>query len=306
MAPAKPDSAPTCGSAPKYGSANQGAGRLSCLRQPFHVPSCCRCGAGPRACRRRRYPPQPPAVAQLLDSVRPANRTIVQDGGHFCGWVPMYCQASDPEGMMLVGTAFQTVGLGLPAAVGAAVARPERTTVLISGDGGALMALADLETAVRTIPSGVMVMVPFPRPSCRLHARKHGGHSRRCLAVDLHQSCPFPLSIASAKLAVSAPKVGENHAQKIFGICFGNCGNSKNCSRSTLATKRRGPPSGLAFRLGYLLRPGRNWICPARGRRSSAGIGEHSCRAPAGTSKRLRNGAEPDEFRQARRGACAH
>jgi thiamine pyrophosphate-dependent acetolactate synthase large subunit-like protein len=100
----------------------------------------------------------PHAVAQLLDSVLPAGRTFVQDGGHFSGWIPMYCQVPDPEGLMLVGTAFQTIGLGLPAAVGAAAARPDRTTVLISGDGGALMALADLETAVREIPSGVMVV----------------------------------------------------------------------------------------------------------------------------------------------------
>lgn len=100
----------------------------------------------------------PAAVAQLLDTVLPSERTIVQDGGHFSGWIPMYCQAPDPEGLMMVGTAFQTIGLGLPAAVGAAVARPDRMTVLISGDGGALMALADLETAARTIPSGVMVV----------------------------------------------------------------------------------------------------------------------------------------------------
>ncbi|MBO0908697.1 thiamine pyrophosphate-binding protein [Arthrobacter sunyaminii] len=100
----------------------------------------------------------PRAVAQQLDAVLPANRTIVQDGGHFCGWIPMYCQAPDPQGLMMVGTAFQSIGLGIPAAVGAAVARPDRTTVLIAGDGGALMALADLESAVRAIPSGVMVV----------------------------------------------------------------------------------------------------------------------------------------------------
>ena len=100
----------------------------------------------------------PRAVAQQLDAVLPRNRTIVQDGGHFCGWIPMYCQAPDPQGLMMVGTAFQSIGLGIPAAVGAAVARPDRTTVLIAGDGGALMALADLESAVRAIPSGVMVV----------------------------------------------------------------------------------------------------------------------------------------------------
>lgn len=70
----------------------------------------------------------------------------------------MYCQAPDPRGLMMIGTAFQSIGLGIPAAVGAAVARPDRTTVLVTGDGGALMALADLESAIRTIPSGVMVV----------------------------------------------------------------------------------------------------------------------------------------------------
>lgn len=100
----------------------------------------------------------PRAVAQQLDALLPAERTIVQDGGHFCGWIPMYCQAPDPQGLMMVGTAFQSIGLGIPAAVGAAAARPDRTTVLIAGDGGALMALADLESAVRAIPSGVMVI----------------------------------------------------------------------------------------------------------------------------------------------------
>ena len=100
----------------------------------------------------------PRAVARQLDDLLPIERTIVQDGGHFCGWIPMYCQAPDPQGLMMVGTAFQSIGLGIPAAVGAAVARPDRTTVLIAGDGGALMALADLESAVRAIPSGVMVV----------------------------------------------------------------------------------------------------------------------------------------------------
>lgn len=58
----------------------------------------------------------------------------------------------------MVGTAFQSIGLGIPAAAGAAVGRPDRITVLIAGDGGALMALADLDSAVRAIPSGVMVV----------------------------------------------------------------------------------------------------------------------------------------------------
>lgn len=111
----------------------------------------------------------PRAVAQMLDSVLPANRTIVQDGGHFMGWMPMYCKVPDPGALMMVGTAFQTIGLGLPSAVGAAAARPERLTVLVSGDGGALMGLADLDTLVRTVDSGVMVVFNDAAYGAELH-----------------------------------------------------------------------------------------------------------------------------------------
>lgn len=111
----------------------------------------------------------PSAVAQLLDSVLPARRTIVQDGGHFIGWAPMYCGVPDPHALLMVGTAFQTIGLGLPSAVGAATARPDRLTVLVSGDGGALMGLADLDTAVRTIASGVMVVFNDAAYGAELH-----------------------------------------------------------------------------------------------------------------------------------------
>ncbi len=51
--------------------------------------------------------------------------------------------------MMMVGTAFQSIGMGFPSVPGAALAKPESTIVLTTGDGGGLMALADLESAVR-------------------------------------------------------------------------------------------------------------------------------------------------------------
>lgn len=57
-----------------------------------------------------------------------------------------------------MGTAYQTIGLGLPAAVGAGRAAPESTIVLTTGDGGLLMCLADLETVVRSVASGVVVV----------------------------------------------------------------------------------------------------------------------------------------------------
>jgi thiamine pyrophosphate-dependent acetolactate synthase large subunit-like protein len=49
----------------------------------------------------------------------------------------------------MIGTAYQSIGLGMASVPGAARARPDATIVLTTGDGGALMALADLESAVR-------------------------------------------------------------------------------------------------------------------------------------------------------------
>lgn len=50
----------------------------------------------------------------------PERRTVVQDGGHFLGWAPMYWHIPRPQDLVMVGTAFQTIGLGLASAVGAA------------------------------------------------------------------------------------------------------------------------------------------------------------------------------------------
>lgn len=91
----------------------------------------------------------PRSVAVRLAELLPRDRVVVSDGGHFIGWANMYWPVESPDRMLMVGTAYQAIGLGWPSVAGAAQARPERTIVLTTGDGGGLMALADLETAVR-------------------------------------------------------------------------------------------------------------------------------------------------------------
>lgn len=85
----------------------------------------------------------------LEDAPSTRERVVVTDGGHFLGWANMYWPVASPDRMIMVGTAYQSIGLGFPSVPGAALARPDATVVLSTGDGGALMALADLETAVR-------------------------------------------------------------------------------------------------------------------------------------------------------------
>ena len=91
----------------------------------------------------------PRSVAERLAELLPEDRVVVTDGGHFLGWVNMFWPVAAPDRMVMAGTAYQSIGLGLPSVAGAARAKPESTIVLATGDGGGLMALADLETAVR-------------------------------------------------------------------------------------------------------------------------------------------------------------
>lgn len=101
----------------------------------------------------------PRSLATALDAVLPKRRTVVQDGGHFVGWAPMYWNIPRPQDLVMVGTAFQAIGLGLASAVGAARALEDgRTLVLASGDGGFLMGLSDLESLIGAASSAVVVI----------------------------------------------------------------------------------------------------------------------------------------------------
>jgi thiamine pyrophosphate-dependent acetolactate synthase large subunit-like protein len=90
----------------------------------------------------------PRTLTIALDDLLPGERTVCTDSGHFLGYPAMYLKVPDDQGFVFPN-AFQSVGLGLASGIGAAVARPERLSVAAVGDGGALMALGELETAAR-------------------------------------------------------------------------------------------------------------------------------------------------------------
>lgn len=91
----------------------------------------------------------PRTVARRVDELLPPERTVVTDGGDNTGYPILYLDVPDPAGLVFTSAGFQSIGLGLAAAVGAATARPDRLTVLIVGDGGLLMAASELETLAR-------------------------------------------------------------------------------------------------------------------------------------------------------------
>ncbi|GAA2335629.1 thiamine pyrophosphate-binding protein [Dactylosporangium salmoneum] len=90
----------------------------------------------------------PRTLSVRLDDLLPAARTVSVDSGNFMGYPSMYLSVPDEAGFCFT-QAFQSVGLGLATAIGAALARPDRLPVAALGDGGFLMGLSELETVVR-------------------------------------------------------------------------------------------------------------------------------------------------------------
>lgn len=100
----------------------------------------------------------PEVLTRALNDLLPSERTLVVDGGHFIGWPVAFLSVPDPTGFVFSSAGFQSIGLGLGAAIGAHIAQPQRQTVLATGDGGFLMAIAELETLARlNIPVLVIV-----------------------------------------------------------------------------------------------------------------------------------------------------
>jgi thiamine pyrophosphate-dependent acetolactate synthase large subunit-like protein len=90
----------------------------------------------------------PRTLTIALDDMLPAERIVSIDSGNFMGYPSMYLAVPDDDGFCFT-QAYQSIGLGLATAIGAALARPDRLPIAALGDGGALMSIAELDTAVR-------------------------------------------------------------------------------------------------------------------------------------------------------------
>jgi acetolactate synthase-1/2/3 large subunit len=89
----------------------------------------------------------PAVVVDALGRLLPPDAIIASDAGNFFGWVSRHFRFRRPR--TFVGPTSGAMGYGLPAAIGASLARPGVPVVAVTGDGGVMMTLTELETAVR-------------------------------------------------------------------------------------------------------------------------------------------------------------
>ena len=112
----------------------------------------------------------PRSLMREINKTLPAERIVVTDGGHFIGWANTYLDVPAADHMVLLGTATQSIGLGFNSAVGVATAAGrKKMSVLVTGDGGGLMAMADAESFIRQAHRGVIVVINDAAYGAEIH-----------------------------------------------------------------------------------------------------------------------------------------
>lgn len=89
----------------------------------------------------------PQAIMEAVDKATRGHAVIVTDVGQHQMWAAQHFRYSIPRHFLTSG-GMGTMGFGIPAAIGAAIARPDHKTVAICGDGGAQMTFEEVVVAV--------------------------------------------------------------------------------------------------------------------------------------------------------------
>ena len=118
----------------------------------------------------------PRTLSIALDDLLPAERVLAIDSGNFMGYPSMYLSVPDDDGFCFT-QAFQSIGLGLATAIGAALARPDRLPVAALGDGGAMMSIAELDTVVRLGLPMVIIIYDDEAYGAEVHHFGPDGHA---------------------------------------------------------------------------------------------------------------------------------
>lgn len=111
-----------------------------------------RCRARKASARPRLDHPGPGVFApRLLDRISEAfgdELILACDVGQHQMWVAQHCRIPEPR-VHLSSGGLGTMGYGLPAAIGAALAEPERRVMCVTGDGSIMMNIQELATVKR-------------------------------------------------------------------------------------------------------------------------------------------------------------
>jgi acetolactate synthase-1/2/3 large subunit len=94
------------------------------------------------------FPLKPQRVVRALREVLGDNDVLISDVGAHKLWIARMYPCAGPN-TCIISNGFASMGIALPGAIGAKLLYPDRRVLAACGDGGFLMTVQELETAVR-------------------------------------------------------------------------------------------------------------------------------------------------------------
>ena len=149
-----------------------------------------------------------------LQAAAPDGAVYVTDSGYHQMLVRNYLVVDEP-GQLIVPTNFQSMGFGLSAAIGAAIAAPGKTVIAIIGDGGLQMSAMELLTA-RKLGLDLKVVV-FDDGFYGLIRRQQTGSGIDEFGVDLAAPDYSMLARSLGVAYVGSETAGDDLFVRIFG-----------------------------------------------------------------------------------------
>lgn len=103
------------------------------------------------------FPIKPQKILHDLRAVLAAEDIVISDVGAHKMWVARMYQTLSPN-TCIISNGFASMGIALPGAIAAKIAKPEQVAVAVTGDAGFMMNIQEIETAVRLkIPIIVLI-----------------------------------------------------------------------------------------------------------------------------------------------------
>ncbi|WP_040345869.1 acetolactate synthase large subunit [Neobacillus bataviensis] len=97
-------------------------------------------------------------ILHVLEKVQTDEMVLISDVGSHKVAIARTYQPKHAK-QLIISNGFASMGISIPGAIGAKLAAPEKIVICITGDGGALMAFAELETAKRLGLSFVIILL---------------------------------------------------------------------------------------------------------------------------------------------------
>ena len=121
-------------------------------------------------------------VVEALSRHAPNDAVVITDAGNMSSWVHRHWRLS-PKNTMIGGVA-GAMGLGVPGAVAASLAEPDRMAIVVVGDGGTLMTGQEISTAMQYGGKPkVVISNNGTYGTIRTHQEKH--YPKRVSGTDL-------------------------------------------------------------------------------------------------------------------------